>query len=428
MIQSPLNRLLGRRLVLPLVVAALCSFAVFASSIENPSNHGAKGDGKTDDTAAIRKALELAAKGSLVVQLDPGAYRITGTLEVPDHVALRGASPRWEDGSTRIVIEDNGFSAVRLHNGSAVKALLFAYPNNAKGPDPDPYPPTIEVVGINPSVEQIVFVNAWIGVSTPPEGANAGQAVFRDLTGFIHKTGISLDGPRDIVRIQDVHWFFPGFTADSTPGKKDALFRTERVGFEFGRVDGMIMSQCFMIGGKTFVHQVAETAAGEKTHSLGLHITQSWVEDVTYGFLIEGTCGLVLSDTQIYISDPKGAGVAMRMPNLFYGSSIRGIQIRSDGALATGIEYAPTDEHIRNHLLLSGVETQETRVGIRLGPGARRVSIADSFVRAIETAIEIAPGAQELSIHDNLLGAPQGIVYEGEAPPNSNIKGNLEVE
>ena len=42
---------------------------------------GAKGDGKTDDTAAIQKCLSNMTSGS-VLHFPPGTYRITSTLEV----------------------------------------------------------------------------------------------------------------------------------------------------------------------------------------------------------------------------------------------------------------------------------------------------------------------------------------------------------
>ena len=77
--------------------------------------------------------------------------------------------------------------------------------------------------------------------------------MFRDLTGFVHHVGIHLSGCRDVNRIQDVHWFVGG---KDTPGK-ESYYRKNRVGFEFGDVDGVMMDRCFIIGGKTFFHQLA---------------------------------------------------------------------------------------------------------------------------------------------------------------------------
>lgn len=388
----------------------------------DPASFGAVGDGITDDTGAIQQALDAAATGGRVVVLRPGSYRITDTLRVPQGVCLSGAMPRWEDSSTRIVVEQPGFPAVRLDHVANVRALCFSYPKNRDVDAPVEYPPTILLAGINPSVEQIVFDCAWIGISTPPEGGNTGQGLFRDLTGFVHKTGIHLDGIKDICRIEDVHWFVGG-----NPSAGKPFFARERVGFEFGAVDGIIMSRCFMILGKTFFHQLRTNAAGENAHSLGLHVTQCWTEAVTYGFLIEGTCGLVLSDTQIYISDPAGAGIAMRMPCLFYHSTISNTQVRCDGSQAVGVEYSPTDDHNRNHLNLSHCQIVEASTGIKLGPLARRVWLTENHITAGTAGIEIAEGADMLFVRDNLVQAPQVLVDNSSPEAQKSITGNVAV-
>lgn len=382
-------------------------------------DHGAAGDGKADDTAAIQAALDAAAAGPRVVTLLPGAYRITSALNIPNGVTLSGSAPRWEDSSSTIVIEKTGFSAVVLNNVSSVRGIAFSYPNNRDNDNPGEYPPAILLAGINPSVEQVRFDSAWIGIAPPPHGANTGQSLFRDITGFVHKVGIRLDGIKDIARIQDVHWF--------VGNGGGGLFRRERVGFEFGAVDGIIMSRCFMIGGKTFYHQKAQSGDGKDVHSLGHHVTQCWTEAVKYGFLIEGTCGLVLSDTQIYVSDPDGAGIAMRMPHLYYHSTITNTQVRCDGSHALGIEYAPAADHSRNHFMLSHCEIVEASVGVRVGELAKRVWLTENHIRARDTGIEIANGANHLIIRDNMIGARRTIGDKSEPDAVKRLEGNMDL-
>ena len=367
----------------------------------------APGDGKADATTAIQQALDQAAPQPGVVFLRPGSYRITATLNVPSGVTLSGLAPRWEGGSTSIIVEVKGFSAVRLNNFSCVKGLAFLYPNNRKGDNPEEYPPTILLAGINPSVEQVSFDSAWIGIAPPPEGANTGQCLFRDITGFTHRVGLRLDGIKDIARIEDVHWFVPAYGGD--------FYRRERVGFEFGAVDGVLMSRCFMIGGKTFFHQLGKTGAGEAVHSLGLHVSQCWTEAVKYGFLIEGTCGFILSDTQIYVSDPAGAGIAMTMPSLYYHAAITNTQVRCDGSQALGILYAPTGEHPRNHLMVSHCQVFEASNGVVLGSKARNVWVTENHLGARDAGVVIEAGADTLFIRDNVVLAPEDVVQKPAA-------------
>ncbi|KAJ4406652.1 hypothetical protein N0V82_010075 [Gnomoniopsis sp. IMI 355080] len=60
-----------------------------ASSFVSVKAGGAKGDGSTDDTAAIQKVLD-AATSDQVVYFDHGAYIVTDTINVPKDVKITG--------------------------------------------------------------------------------------------------------------------------------------------------------------------------------------------------------------------------------------------------------------------------------------------------------------------------------------------------
>ena len=82
----------------------------------NVRDHGAKGDGTTDDTVAIQAAVNASAG---VVHFPPGTYRITKTIIVnldrTGFTALRG------DGVARIVMAGPGaaFQFIGTHGGTA---------------------------------------------------------------------------------------------------------------------------------------------------------------------------------------------------------------------------------------------------------------------------------------------------------------------
>ncbi|KAF7595626.1 hypothetical protein BBP40_005374 [Aspergillus hancockii] len=60
-----------------------------ASSFVSVKSAGAKGDGTTDDTAAIQKVLDSATQDQ-IVYFDHGAYIITDTIKVPKNIKITG--------------------------------------------------------------------------------------------------------------------------------------------------------------------------------------------------------------------------------------------------------------------------------------------------------------------------------------------------
>jgi hypothetical protein len=402
------------------VLAALPS-----ASAATVAEFGAKGDGVADDTAAIAKALAAAAPSRGVVHLPAGTYRITDSLSLPPGTTLLGEGARWEGSATQLIVEKPGFVAVRLGHVAAVKGLAIVYPNNADNANPTPYPPAIQLDGINPSVENIVFVNAWIGVSTPPGGGNAGQGMFRDLTGFVHHVGLHLSGCRDVNRIQDVHWFVGG---KDTPGK-DSYFTKNRVGFEFGDVDGVLMDRCFMILGKTFFHQLPmkDTPDGKKTaaHSLGFQIDECWIEDVDYGFIFEGMSGFTINSSNILVRE-GGCGVKVAADSLFYNAVIAGVQVRGFGKPCVGFEYHCNTPHPRNRLVIADCQVTDGAPAVHLKSGGWRAQIHDCHLSGPvgKPAIQIDPGADWFTITNNILGAG-GIADNSGAAAHKTVSGNL---
>ncbi|KAL1994135.1 hypothetical protein VTN49DRAFT_2804 [Thermomyces lanuginosus] len=60
-----------------------------ASSFVSVKDAGAKGDGKTDDTAAIQKVFDSVTSDQ-IVYFDHGAYLITSTIKVPKNIKITG--------------------------------------------------------------------------------------------------------------------------------------------------------------------------------------------------------------------------------------------------------------------------------------------------------------------------------------------------
>ena len=106
-----------------------CATAEPANAIFDVSAFGAKGDGVTDDTVALRKAILTASESGGVVQLGKGKYRITGSLVINARDVVlkghgRGISTIWADGTDfhAIVVgkDDNEVRSIAL-NGFSIE-------------------------------------------------------------------------------------------------------------------------------------------------------------------------------------------------------------------------------------------------------------------------------------------------------------------
>src|SRR5437899_10030861 len=119
---------------------------------------GAKGDGKTDDTAAFQKALDAAGQaGGGVVYAPRGSYLFAGHLNLPAAVTLKGV---WEsvpahngirdaglpkptdDGTTFLVTEsagkEDGPAFITLNHNSTLKGVVIYYPDQNPAEEPKP--------------------------------------------------------------------------------------------------------------------------------------------------------------------------------------------------------------------------------------------------------------------------------------------------
>lgn len=407
------------------VCALIAVLGMSVSAAINPAKYGAKGDGIHDDTAAIQKALDAAATIKGTVQLNNGTFLITDSLKVGDNVLLQGDGPRWENLSTKIEVRKQGFPAIRLVGAVAsVKGIQIQYPENTDMVKPIKYPAAIQLESINPSVEYVNFVLAWDGISTKPGGQNAGQALFSNITGFIHNCGIRLDGPADIVHVDHVHFFVAG----ANPGDASYYYVKNRVAFEFGRVDGLFMNSCFMIFGEAFVRGLAKTGAGDPAHSLGYAITNCWVEYVRRGFDIEGILGMSVTNCHILITRPDGCGFRFVMPAIFYNLALSNVQVRyaAEGS-GPAVIYAPTGIHPLTKLSISGSEffTPGGSPAIMLGEKARNFICTGNYISG-GPAIQIAKGADFINITGNNIMGP--IEDNTTADASKNISANVTVD
>lgn len=231
-----------------------------ASSALSVLDFGAKGDGKTDDTAAFQKALDAAAQaGGGSVMAPRGNYFFSGHLNVPPAVTLKGI---WEsvpahngirdrglpkptdDGTTFLVTENKGTEEgpafVTLNHNSTLRGVVIYYPEQNVDEEPAAYPWAIAMRGKNPAVLAVELLNPYNGI----DAAHNERHLVRDVQGQPIRRGIFVDDIYDIGRIENVH-FNPWW---STRPRLLQWQQQHGEAFIFGRSDWQYVFNTFCFG------------------------------------------------------------------------------------------------------------------------------------------------------------------------------------
>ncbi|MBQ9358889.1 MAG: hypothetical protein IJT95_05035, partial [Abditibacteriota bacterium] len=277
------------------LLAAVCCYGV------SVADFGAAADGSADASAAFNAAIKAASEdgdNTRLVTVPAGKYFIDAPVELTIGTVLKGAGRK----NTTIIIKRHDFVPFTFGHAVRVEGFVFSYPNNLDTVNPKKAEPTLLLTGINPEVVDVSFDGAWTCISTP-EGVetNAGGGLFRDIGGWSHHRGIVISGAKDINKFENIHWFVGGNNVSG-----DAYYAKNRVCFDFGNVDGVMMDHCFVILAKTFFQQrdTFTNAEGEKTPTgcLPHMISNCWCEHVKYGYIFQGgSNGVVLDGCQVLI-------------------------------------------------------------------------------------------------------------------------------
>ena len=179
----------------------------------NVLDYGAKADGKTDDTAAIQRTLDAAAKDrGGVVEMPKGLYRVEDHLVIPPGVCLSGEwqaphHANTEHGTVILAVghagKEDGPALINLGQSSAIKGITIFYPDQ----DPaavKPYPWAIQGKGMHGSVIDVTLVNPYKGIDF---GTHPNELHYiRNVFGCPLKLGIYVNRTTDIGRIENVHF------------------------------------------------------------------------------------------------------------------------------------------------------------------------------------------------------------------------------
>jgi hypothetical protein len=236
---------------------------------------GARGNGTTDDTAAIQRALNEVGRTGGRACLGPGRFLVKGNLRIPPGVTLQGVTeaPVWSDPLKGSVIlatggrdDETGPALFELGHSSGVRALTVWYPEQ-QATNIRPYAWTFHLQGHDNTVENVTLVNAYNGIRIGPEG-NVRHRI-RSVYGCVLRRGLQVDACSDIGRIENVqfhcHWWSaPAVGGDWKPVHEYMWKHCEA--FIFGRTDWEYVNNTFVYPvkvGYRFVQTEAGAANGQ---------------------------------------------------------------------------------------------------------------------------------------------------------------------
>ena len=212
---------------------------------------GAKGDGHTDDTAAIQSAISAtAAAGGGSVVFNVARYFVSGTFQVPGGVVLcgsvegpfgvAGADPGATTIAPTLLVTNNSGPFITLQGiGAGVTDLLFHYPNQV-GPTasaPNVYPYTIVTTAPGTKVVRSATFNAYNFLDI-----ESGRVIAQDLFIGAYNIGINIDHAYDHVTVRNVlnQVFWDAWQPNTGyPLPIDTWVQNHGIALVVNRVDGL---------------------------------------------------------------------------------------------------------------------------------------------------------------------------------------------
>ncbi len=437
----------GPMLVLLLTMASFAGEpARDPSDVYNVRAHGAKGDGKTDDTAAFQRALDAAGKaGGGTVRAPRGTYHFAGHLSVPRGVTLagvwesvpahngirdRGLPKPTDDGTTLLVTEgagkEDGPAFITLQTNSTLKGVVLYYPRQKTDDVPQPYPWAIAMRGKNPAVSDVEMLNPFNGI----DATRNERHLIRNVHGQPLRRGVLVDSIYDIGRIENVH-FNPWWSM------KPKLFQWQLENgeaFIFGRSDWQYVLNTFCFGYKIGYKFIRSKSGVCNGNFLGLG-----ADACCTGLLVEQSApyGLLITNGQFVAfkgPDPTMIEVAetntgsVRFANCaFWGPCHQIARVAGKGTVGfsdcTFSQWDAKDqgrhaiEATGGTLLVRGCEFRQDKPQVRLGEGVQRAVITGNVFRGRERITNHSQGT--VRVADNAADSIPEVPVAASQPVES---------
>jgi hypothetical protein len=218
---------------------------------------GAKGDGHTDDTAAIQSAINAAAAaggGSVVLKV--ARYFTSGSFSLPAGVILCGSVEGPFDVSgvnpavttiapTLLVTNTSQPFVTLIGDGAGVADLLFHYPNQVgiSAAAPKVYPYTIVQISTGTKVVRSTATNAYNFLDI-----ELGRVMAKDLYIGAFNVGVYIDHTYDFVILNNLHHgvFWDEVESASYPQPIDNWVLNHGAALVVNQMDALVMHDFFV--------------------------------------------------------------------------------------------------------------------------------------------------------------------------------------
>jgi hypothetical protein len=318
----------------------LCTCAVpIASAVcvgASVNSFGAKGDGHTDDTAAIQAAINAAGSaGGGSVVFNVARYYTTGTFVLPRGVVLCGAiegpfdvaglNPASTAIAPTILVTNNSAPFLTLQGfGAGVTDLLFHYPNQvaSSAASPTVYPYTILVTYPGTKIARSTVTNAYDFLDI-----EVGRVMAQDLFIGAFNIGVNLDHTQDHVTLrnllQTVFWdILEGATY---PRPIDTWVLNHGIGLSVGRMDSVEIHD-FFVYSRYIGMMLTDSSDTSQNPPCGYGTGSDIdIDTVQYGIVITASNTPGYKFTNVDVGAAQGLGQAA-------------VQVRTGGSMPPKIE------------------------------------------------------------------------------------------
>lgn len=182
----------------------------------------AKGDGITDDTAAIQAALDAAEPGG-IVYIPAGDYVVKGNLFIPAQCTLMGDwdFPNKEGRKETVLLAyadrgtEFGLPFIGMDTAATLKNISVYYPEQTAD-NIQPYPYTIGFYGVSVLASGVTLYNSYNAINTHMSNGSA-QHVFHVYGTPLH-SGITLDINLEVSEVAYVDFDIDIWASSGRPG------------------------------------------------------------------------------------------------------------------------------------------------------------------------------------------------------------------